>query len=332
MPASKRLPPSFLPHGFARLRGLALVVAGALLAGCVALPVSKQGEEPAQADRVEQARQAARPSALCSAQPGSPFAFRKKVLVLALPVQRPFEVAYLPDLAVSWSGALQQRLQGTDRFLIRNGSTHYLNPADNVRKQIVDLAQQFDAQFVIAGRITSLDKQPGRIELGPLGAIEQPFGERRLIETELEVFDGHSGTRLKQLAYNTEVQGAVENRGSGTLRGDFFRTPLGEAVAKMLDRQTEDIADELACLPMQARIVSIRSHEVHIDAGFTSNLKSGDQLRVLQRVGFSGGDGGQADRSVGNLIIKQVFPESAVGYLEGDAPPDWRFNGFVRAW
>lgn len=330
MPAAKRQSFSFIPFFFARARWLALALVGAVLAGCVSLPVTRSVEEQAQS--VEQARQAARPSALCSAQPGSPFALRKKVLVLALPVQRPVEATDLPDLAIAWSSALQQRLQGTDRFLVRNGNTHYLDHADNVRRQIIALAQQFDAQFVIAGRITSLGRQPARIELGTLGAIDQPFGERRVIETELEVFDGHFGTRLKQLAYHTEVQGAVENRGSGTLRGDFFRTPLGEAVGRMLDRQTEDIADELACLPMQARVVRIRDREVHIDAGFTSNLKPGDQMRVLQRVGFFGGEGGQTDQSVGNLIIKQVFPESAVGHLDGDLPPDWRFNGFVRAW
>lgn len=330
MPAAQRLPFPLIPPCCARARWLALAVAGAVLTGCAALPMTRSADDQAQS--VEPMRQAARPSALCSAQPGSPFAFRKKVLVLALPVQRPSEAADLPDLAVAWSSALQQRLQGTDRFLVRNGNTHYLDHADNVRKQIIALAQQFDAQFVIAGRITSVGRQPARIELGQLGAIPQPFGERRTVQTELEVFDGHFGTRLKQLAYSTEVQGAVENRGSGTLRGDFFRTPLGEAVAGMLDRQAEDIADELACLPMQARIVRIRSHEVHIDAGFTSNLSPGDQMRVLQRVGFFGGEGGQTDQAVGNLVIKQVFPESAVGYLEGEVPPDWRFNGFVRAW
>lgn len=330
--AAKR-PSSSLPSLFpTRAYGFVLALAGAVLAGCVSHPMPPTVEEKARADSAEQARQAARPSTLCGAQPGSPFALRKKVLVLALPVERPAEAADLPDLAVAWSSALQQRLQGTDRFLVRNGNSHYLNHADNVRKQIVAFANQFDAQFVITGRITGLNRQPARVELGPLGTVQQPFGERRVIETEIEVFDGHFGTRLQQFAYSTEVRGEVANRSSSILRGDFFRSPLGEAVAKMLDRQVEDVADELACLPMQAHVVSVRSREVHIDAGFTSNLKPGDQMRVLQRVGFFGGDGGQTDHSVGNLIIKQVFPESAVGNLDGDVPPDWRFNGFVRAW
>jgi len=332
MSAFKRPPASPNTPFIAHPRRLALAVACAVLTGCASPPPTQRAEGQGRADSAEQARQAARPSAVCSAQPGTPFALRKKVLVLALPVQRQVEAADLPDVAIAWSSVLQQRLQATDRFLVRNGSKHYLDQADDVRKQIVTLAQLFDAQFVVAGRITSLGVQRGRFELGPLGSIPQLSGDRRVIETELEVFDGQSGTRLKQLTYNTEVRGAVENRGSGTLRGDFFRTPLGEAVAGMLDRQVEDIADELACLPMQARIVSAQKREVHINAGFTSNLKPRDQLRVLQHVGFPGGEGGQTDQMVGNLVISEVFPESAVGYLEGDAQPDWRFNGFVRAW
>jgi hypothetical protein len=301
----------------------------------MSLPPVQSEEDRARAEQAEQARKAARPSAVCGAQQARPFAFRKKVLVLALPVRRPIEAFDLPGLATAWSDVLQQRLQTTDRFLMRNGNSHVLDLNGNVRKQITTLAQLFDAQFVITGQIISLGVHRGRFELGALGSIAQPFGDRRVIETHLEIFDGQSGARLKQLNHTTEASGTLENQGNNTLRGDFFLTPLGKAVAKMLDQQGEDVADELVCLPLQARIVRAELKEVHIDAGFTSNIKPGDQLHVLQRLGFpgaEGGEGGQTEKVVGTLLIKQVFPESAVGVLEGDSQPDWRLNGFVRAW
>jgi hypothetical protein len=31
-------------------------------------------------------------------------------------------------------------------------------------------------------------------------------------------------------------------------------------------------------------------------------------------------------------VIKQVYPETAVGQVEGEDQPDWKLNGFVRAW
>lgn len=336
MPVYQLQPPSPNRLYSACAPWLALVLASAVLTGCVSRPEmqSEAAQPPPQTNPVpvEQARQAMRPSTVCSAMPGSPFALRKKVLVLALPVQRPIEAVDLPGLATAWSRALQQRLQDSDRFLVRNGNNHALDRTDNVRKQVISLAQLYDAQIVIAGQITSLGVRRGRIALGSLGTIPNPLGDLRIIETELEIFDGQSGARLKQLDHDTEVRGAVENPGNSVLRGDFFRTSLGEAVAKTLDRQVEDVQDELACLPMQARIVRTDLQDVHIDAGFTSNLKPGDRLRALQRSGFPSGEGGQIEKTVGTLVIKQVFPESAVGHIGGGEQPDWRFNGFVRAW
>jgi hypothetical protein len=321
------LPPMHPSSTFAK--GVALAAICATLTGCGLKPVLQSEEEKASAAKAEQARQAMRPSAVCSPLQGNPFAMRKKVLVLALPVQKPLEAVDLPGLSTAWSNALQQRMQKSDRYLIRNGSNHAINPNEDLRKQITTLAEKYDAQIVIAGQITSLGMHQGRIGLG---SLPQPFGDMRVIEAELDVYDGQTGTRLKRLQHETDIQGEVKNTSGSTLRGDFFRIPLGIAVNTLLERQMEDLQDELACLPLQARIVLTAQKEVHIDAGYTSNMKPGDRLRILQREGFPSSEGLQSEKTVGHLVIKQVYPETAVGQVEGEDQPDWKLNGFVRAW
>ncbi len=306
-----------------------LILACALLAGCITLPkLTKQAEAPAAPATPEPPR----PSVVCSPLQGNPFAMRKKLLVLGMPVQHPLEATDLPDVDSAWSRALQQRLHTTDRYLMRDGSSHFLAAQENVRKEIIALAKKFDAQIVIAGLFTSLGTQSGRIPLGQLGSIPRPFGDQRVIEIELDVYDGHSGTRLKRLRNETQVTGEVTNQGITPLRGGFFLTPLGQAMSGLLDRQVADIEDELACLPLQARIVHAKSRDVQIDAGFTSNIRIGDVLRVFQPAGIPVGEGGQMEKAVGNLEIKDVYPESAAGLFIGDPLPDWGFSAYIRAW
>lgn len=333
------MPDSHAPHRAApppRKHALPATVALACaLSACAPLPSVQAEEERVRAELAEQARQAARPSTLCAAPQGSPFALRKKVAVLALPVQRPLEAADLPGISTAWSRALQQRLQGTNQMLVRDGSAYQVDPAANARQQITALAQQFNAQFVIAGRIESIGVRRGRIDLGLLRPIPQPSADQRTVVTTLDVYDGQSGARIKQLNHTAEVRGAVDNRSPGTLQGDFFDTPLGTALATLLDRQGEDVADELACLPMQARITRIQSNEAHLDAGFSSNLAPGDRLRIYQRkeAGMNAhGEANWTEERYGEIVIRQVFPESSVGRIESAPPPDLRFHTYGRAW
>jgi hypothetical protein len=305
-------------------RVLLIAIATFVFAGCATPPVAQPSANQPPAQSAEQTRQAARLTSVCGAQPGTPFAFRKKVLVLSMPLARPSDATDLPDLSAVWSRALQKRLRASDRFLVRDGSAYYLDPEGDVRARVMAVAERFDAQFVVAGRIVAVGTKRAGIELGRFATLPLPFADQRVIETELQVFDGHSGAQLNQLAHDAEVSGRVESEGQRILQGDFSDTSLGKTIAGLVERQGEGVEDELACLPMQARIVQAQAKEVRIDAGFTSNLAPGDRLRIYQRRGG-------AEQAYGELAIKKVFPESAIGSLEGEAP-DWRFNAYVRAW
>jgi len=311
------------------LRRLLCVLAGLGLSGCISLPPAPMDEEArVRAQVAEQARQAQRPSSVCVVQPGSPFAYRKKLLVLSFPLARPLEGADIPGLATTWSQALQKRLTATDRFLVRDGSGFRLDPADDPRTQIITLAREFDAQFVVAGRIENLRSEENVARIGSFKPVPLPGDDKRAIESSLEVYDGTNGALLKRSVFATLLEGEVLNPSRTSLPGDFGDSDLGAAFTGMAHVQGEAVEDELACLPMQARIVRTQRHEVHIDAGFLSRLQPGDRLKVVQR----GSGESAAERHYGDLIISQVLPESAVGYLESGALPDWRFSGVVRAW
>lgn len=311
------------------LRRLVCLLAGLGLSGCISLPPAPLDEEArVRAQVAEQTRQAQRPSSVCAVQPGSPFAYRKKLLVLSFPLARPLEGADIPGLATTWSQALQKRLAATDRFLVRDGSGFRLDPADDPRTQVVTLAREFDAQLVVAGRIENLRSEENVARIGSFKPVPLPGDDKRTIESSLEVYDGPTGARIRHAAFSALLEGEVLNPLRVPLPGEFGDSDLGKALAAVVHSQGEAVEDETACLPMQARIVRIERHEVHIDAGFSSRLQPGDRLKVVQR----GGGASAAERQFGDLIISQVLPESAVGYLEGGMQPDWRFNGFVRAW
>ena len=326
-----RLPPdtphatSHVTRGFARL---IVTLAGAMLASaCATLPTQP---DQAAAVAAEQARQAARPSSLCTAETSLAFGYRKKLLVLHFPVERPSDATDLPELGHAWSRTLQDHLAQTDRFLLRDGSAFQLDPGRNIREQITDFAERFDAQFIVTGRIVNIQHVPGKTRIGSSITIHNALANRRAIETELQIYDAHSGTPIGQPQRHTrQLIGPTQNLSNSRMLGSLADTPLGETMLEILQSQSEHIEDELACLPLQARIIRTQQHEVLIDAGFTSHLAPGDRLRVIQR--RSDLDQ-RSERAYGELVLQHVYPETAIGRIEGERPTDWRFGGRVRAW
>ncbi len=318
-----------------RRNRLFIALALVFTAGCAHLPDIQTEEEHAAQQLAEQARQAARPSKQCSGKQGSPFSYRKKLLVLPLAIARPTEAADLPDLYRVWTRALQARLQATDRFLLKDGSAYRIDPAREVRSQVQALAHQNNAQFVVTGDILGLGIERGSIPLGPLGKLPHSGNDSRVASTAIQIYDGSSGELLKQLDHMAEIKGAVDHDGSPVAEGAFLSTPLGTGLAPLIQRQSDDIEDELACLPMQANILRADLREVHIDAGFTSNLVPGDRLRAYLRRQWSVTPDGRIvwhEESPGEVVIKKVMPETAVGLLDAEAVPTWRDSGSVRAW
>lgn len=317
------------------IRTLALV-AVLMLGGCAQLPKPETEEEKVRAELRQREQEAARPTNLCRPDPGTPFSLRKKVLVLAMPVDKPLQAADLPGITTLWPNALSQRLEQTDRFLFRDGTAHSLDPLGNIAQQVTTLARHFDAQFVIAGRLNTLAIQRRENQSGLTKYVPIVSRDKRMIESSLELYDGFNGTLIARRHLGVNVTGDTEYRGQGPLRGEFFDTPLGVEVDKLLTEQSRALEDEMACLPMQARVTRIQGAIAVIDAGFTSNLKPGDSLRLYLRpptsVAQHASRSGNTEKLHGTLVIDEVFPESARGHLDGGFPTEWKHEAVVRAW
>ncbi|MDX9698322.1 MAG: flagella assembly protein FlgT middle domain-containing protein [Rhodocyclaceae bacterium] len=334
-----------LRHARARFTAaLSTLAALAILAGCANLPLPPTEEELARQQKLaadEEVRQAERAASLCRAEAGTPFALRKKVLLLAMPLARPAEAADLPGISTAWPQALQRKLADSAHFLVRNGSAHALDPAGDLAAQVTRLARSFDAQFVIAGHIDSLAIRPGQIEFSGISALTRlrpiPLAmlDQRSLATHFDLYDGHSGARLAQLRQQDEIDTDVSNRSPDVMQGVFFHTKLGEALAALLEQQFEQIEDELACLPMMAAAHPLPDGRISIAAGFNSGLQPGDRLRLfLEQVLPVSAlvKQPQASRPFGEVLVEQVYPEHAVARLDSSLQPQWRGPAVVRAW
>ncbi|NMG47162.1 hypothetical protein GO613_03485 [Azoarcus communis] len=313
------------------VRLLAMVMSASLLTACASLPSPQNEEARRQAELAEQARQAARPSSLCAADPGSPFALRKKVLVLGLPVSRPLQAADLPGLSSTWSRELQRRLRTSDRFLLRDGSSLALNPAEDTHQQIRTLARQFDVQFIVAGEVNDLSVQRGRIDLGPFKPIPQPFADRRTLSAVLDIYDGFSGTLIRQLTHHDAIKGRVD----GNTLASNPESPLGAGIDTLISRQFDDVVDELACLPMQARLLPAAPGKLQINAGSSSNVEPGQRLRVFLHEPtpvVTGSPPTWQERPLGEFVVSHVYPEHAIGQIDFPIQPELRASAYVRAW
>lgn len=311
-----------------------MLVTTGVVTGCAQLPSVDDAEARQRAELAEQARQAARPSSLCSATPGSPFGFRKKVLVLGATIKKPSEASDMPGLATAWSRTLQQHLQTTDRFVVRDGQHFQIEPQADTRQQVTTLAQRFDAQFVIATDITTVSIERGRVELRPLKPVLIPFKDKREISSSIRIFDGTSGVLLRQLNQQEEINGQADNN-RPLFQRDFLASRLGQALERIIVQQREATEDELSCLPMQARITRVYGKEAHIDAGFSSNLAPGDRLQIYLRRVHNDSTSTRTDwteEQLGELIINRVFPESATGILDIPIVSELESGSYVRAW
>ena len=262
----------------------------------------------------------------CSPEQGPPFSYRKKVAVLAAEVRDPQRD--LPALDVAWSDVLQKRLADSGRLLVVDASKQHIHSGDMQREWIIDLASRLDVQFVIAVKFHSLHVSQRQIG-GGIYTINLP-GARRQIDAELVIFDGYSGAKIARTFHSANAKGLAKNivnqAHQPVLRGAFFDSLLGEAMALVLASQVEEGLGKLACLPLMARVVNVSGHELRISTGGASFIRPGESLQLFRRYGM-------VESRLGPVDIVRVLPESIIAVYRGEGnAPVFSKGLFVRAW
>lgn len=260
--------------------------------------------------------------------------FRKKIAVTQFYVANPQQVQDIDNIWNGYPLTLLRRIEESGQFLpvqTSAGSTlgQLALPLDRAqnRETVRLLADRSGAQFVLSGIVYDAGTdQPGGIlpKIVPSAMLPKlqsdDLGTRR-IEVEIFLHDGISGAlishfRAQEFASGTDPVGRDKPFGSAA----FFATGFGNAVARLLDRQTQFIANELGRLPFNARIVRIEGNRLFFDAGATSGLASGDKflLYTLSSIAdamelSSNRLLGVAEKPAATLTIKQVQPLFSVG-------------------
>lgn len=278
---------------------------------------------------------------------------RKKLAVVNFTMAHPDQSLDIYEPGRGLAMDLLRALESTRHYLMRNAVTVDVFPDPNLApaldaygdpRTIVALGRKIDAQFIVAGSILDLTTADSVYTRGANGVTSlfgfqlEPF--KRDIRVGLYLFDSLTGNELMAETYDESVVGDVYfANGTPFNSREFQQSALGEAVKKIIARQTADIAAKVDCLPLMERIVKVEKPYVYINAGASSNMQVGDTLAVYHQLGKPlPGVYYQNERLLGyaeelktTMTITQVQPSFSIGRLEMESAAVHPMD-FVRSW
>lgn len=241
--------------------------------------------------------------------------YRKRVALLQFDVLHRQHISDLPGIESGIPKELLRRIENTDNFVGIDVTQAVINDKDSsdsaVSQRVMALAEQADAQIVVAGTIRDLGVLPGLL-----------FDDRA-IEIEMSIYDGISGVRISRQRFSERVPyvSYQKSRTTATSQNFFTTTRFGKALDHVLDSQTALLEKELKAIPFSARIINIQGQDIVFNAGASTRIEVGDTLmayrvdvdpyRNKQRhtLGFK-------ETPVASLSVTQVQPQFAIGKLE----------------
>jgi curli biogenesis system outer membrane secretion channel CsgG len=190
------------------------------------------------------------------------------------------------------------------------------------------LGQLKNVQYLIKGTVTDfthVSSASGFLSTGPLGlfggsnravkamtvyVVEVESGEIVVSQTVQESVSA-SDLNVKAVYKDVAFGGNV-----------FYKTPLGEATAKVIDKAVAGVTQAIANRPWAPRVALVPGDgTVVLNGGADRQLKPGDQLELLrpgpQIIDPDNGDvlGRSADKVVGRLTVREVAPRYSIATL-----------------
>jgi len=256
---------------------------------------------------------------------GQSRAYKKRIITSRFEIPNVASVSDLPDIWRGLSTDIRNRLEKSGKFTsfaterhVYQNQINTVQAAESNRKQIVELASEHDAQFVVIGTLSNAGMKKGEYFWQE---------DERQFEVEVGVYDGLSGAKIglyrEARSAKGEVAGASDKPfGSAA----FFETAYGKVVAHALDKVSHLIEADVECLPFTAKIIRIDGKKIFFNAGTTSGVAAGDKLVVYLREkdfptqGISGRKvAGVPENPLAAIQVIQVQPLFAVAELTEDS-------------
>ena len=269
----------------------------------------------------------------CSPDAGSPFHFRKSILVAGT-VGLPVLARDLPGLSTVTSMRLQAHLEALDHFNV--AATHNISfnsSSPGAAARIKELGRDYQSQFVVK---VDIEDFAITSKGGLLSTLLGSSNERNII-LRLSVFDTEHGVPFYSQQYRQTVTGNVVGfRGNGnSVTASWFETNLGKQVDEMLKTMSVQIDKNLACVPFSTQVTSVIEDELKIAAGYRHGIRPGETLRVYPTINNYKPDGSPSLENEQVWIkVNSVFPNySLASVSDGTMDSDGLSTGdIVRAW
>lgn len=258
--------------------------------------------------------------------------YRKRIIVTGFPgvVSGQISANETQDLYSGIPREIMNILMESGGFIGRN-KTHtvlYSRPdmAPEIFEQtgyqdaiVVQLAQEYGAQFVLSGVIRDFEVESTEYVRGS-GLFSQiksgmrDFVARRGIGIDVYVHDGASGALLFQHRYTDTIIGDVWIPSGYTVGSERFKaTPAGHKVSEIIQLASKDIEHLFACYPFSSKVLKVDNNKVYIASGTQDKLRLGDSLVVYA---VKGDVKMLENRLIGVINIQDVQEKFSVGSME----------------
>ena len=248
--------------------------------------------------------------------------YAKDLTLVRLRLRNPDQASYgaLNDLPPSVSRRLFEKIADNDKALVARRwldenlriDPLYLQQGDrSYMEEIKALSQRTDSQYLLLGSIddVSVESQGNALT----SWYEDPLRHFRL---QLYLFDGINGAMLSRKSYEGAALWTFDKREQvGTTDSRFWSSSYGQEVDHLLERAAQDVAGELTCAPVMARIIAQNERGPHINLGRRNGVKLGDQFRIQHRADFVDAYGDARalrNPATGLFEVVQVFDDGAI--------------------
>ena len=199
-------------------------------------------------------------------------------------------------------------------FLLKQAASYSLPAAGqlqnpNAQKQLRQIAQTAQAQFIISGELRNLS-----FGVTP-GSLLSARTWTRQFALDVSVIDGTSGALIQSKTYQTRTLWPVPLTTPIDSSSDqLWLSDYGIEVQRLLRNAVDDLAHTLACTPVKAQVVRVAQQAVSISVGSRQGVRSGDVFRLFYQDSFTDSWGNQYRQFTEDdieLEVTQVYPDHA---------------------